>query len=98
MLGLEIRVELRVGRLDAEVGEKPADERRILELLERAGLGEERLVRLAEVRRDALVAGEVGAADRLEPGTVSSFEQRVVPLPLHQSVAPVEEDRAQHDG
>ena len=77
MLGLEEAAELLVRDLDREVTERLPDETRILDLLERAGYPEERLVVLAEVRanlvrRRQVVASEASSPARW-PASISSW-------------------------
>jgi Ca2+:H+ antiporter len=92
VLGFEVAVELVVADLDLEVAEELPDEPRVLDLLERAGQPEQRLVRLAESLSDL----DVVAADRLEACTMTRDEQVLVPRPLHQGVAPVEQHGLDH--
>src|SRR5439155_18286278 len=98
VLGLEEAGELRVRDLDAEVAEKVPDEARILDLLDRARKPEEGQVRLGEVRGERVRLGHAVTADRREPGAMTGLEQRRLPLPAHERVAPVEEDRLDHRG
>src|SRR5512133_355262 len=96
VLGLEKTRQLFVVDLEAEIAEQLPDEPRILELLDRAGGPEERLVALAKVRRQALHLRQVVAPDRREPRAMAGFDERLVVGEAHQGVAPVEEDRRRH--
>src|SRR6266516_623640 len=98
VLGLEEAPELLIRDLDPEVAEQLAHEPRILDLLERARHPEERLVLLAEVRRDRARFGEPVAPERLEPRPVPRLDERLVVAELHQRVSPVEENGSQHPG
>jgi hypothetical protein len=98
VLGLEEATELVLGWLEPELAEELAHEARILELLERPGHPEERLVPLPEVRGDRVRGREPVAPDRLEPGPLPRRDELGVVREPHQGVAPVEEDRPNHAG
>src|SRR5947209_2555063 len=96
MLGLEVRVQRLVVQLDAEMREEFADESRILELFDDPGQPQSGLVDFAKARRDATVVGEVRTTDRSEARAVARLQHPLAGRPLHQRVAPVEQDSAQH--
>src|SRR4029453_4347485 len=75
-----------------------ADQARILDLVQRAGHPEERQVVLAEVLRQALDVEVAVSPQRRDTRAVAGFHPLAVELELHQGVAPIEEDRAQHPG
>ena len=95
MLGLEKAAELVVVHVDAELAEEAAHLARVLDLLDDPGLEEARDVNVAKAvgdTRDKL------APDRGEAGRVPCFEQIGLGRPLHERVAPVEQDRVEHRG
>jgi hypothetical protein len=98
VLGLEEAAELLVGDLDSEMAEQLANEPRILDLVDGPGRPEERLVLLAEVGCDLLGPGRLLAVDRLEPGLESRLDEVLVVRKVHEGVAPIEENGAQHAG
>jgi hypothetical protein len=94
VLGLEEGVELLLVHLDLEVMEKPTHELRVLDLLDRPGRPEERLVLFAEVLRQL---GLLVLPDRGEPRAVTGRDELGGVHELHQRVAPVEQNRLQHE-
>jgi hypothetical protein len=92
MLGLEKAIQLVLGDLHVEVGEQPADESRVFDLLDRGGHPEERLVVLAEVLTESIDVWEAVAIDRLQAGSVAGPQELVVPDDVDEGVTPVEED------
>ena len=95
VLGLEETAELVVVDLDVELAEQPADLGWILDFLDEARLEEAGDIDVAEPVRDA---GDRLAAERSEAGEVPGFEEVRFRRPLHERVAPVEEDRLEHRG
>src|SRR5581483_10444033 len=89
VLGLEEALELAVGYVDPLVREQPADEARVLDLLERAGNPQERQIGVPEALRQC---GNGVAADRAQSRVVAHGEELGLPLPPHERVAPVEEN------
>ena len=98
VLGFEEPPELLVGDVQSQVAEELADEARVLDLLERPGHPEERLVVLAEIRRHLVRVRHAVAPERLDAGAVTCLEKLRLVGELHERVAPVEEDRAKHHG
>jgi hypothetical protein len=96
VLGLEKPRQLLVVDLDSEIPEQLPDKARVLELLDRAGGPEERLVSLAKMRRQGFHLRQVVAPERCEPGAMAGLDERHVVGEAHQGVAPVEEDRRRH--
>src|ERR671936_1701701 len=96
VLGLEVPRQLVVVDLDPEVAQQAADEAGVLDLLDRAGYPEERLVVLAEALREGVHLRQPVAPDGGEPGPVAGDDQLRRVRELDQRVAPIEEDRLEH--
>ena len=98
VLGLEKALELGVVDLDIEAPQAVADQLRVLDLLERAGLPEERHVPLAEPLGRVRMSGQAVAPDRRDAGRPPRLEKGVVVFEAKERVAPVEKNRVDHQG
>src|ERR671925_590714 len=97
MLSLEEAPELLVRDRDPEVLEQLPHEPRVLDLLEGPGNPEQRLVVLGEAARDRVGIGKAVPPQGSQTGVLTRLDELGVVPELHQRVAPVEEDCAQHD-
>jgi hypothetical protein len=98
VLGLEKALELRVFDFDIEAPQAIADQLRVLDLLERAGLPEKRHVPLPKPLGRDRISGQAVAPDRFEAGRPPGLEEGVVVFETEERVAPVEKNRVDHQG
>ncbi len=98
VLGFEKALELGVVDLGIEASQAVADQLRVLDLLERAGLPEERHVPLPESLGRVRMSGQAAALDRREAGRPPCLEEGVVVFEAKERVAPVEKNRVDHVG
>src|SRR5262249_3745048 len=96
--GLEEARELLLRHLDVEVPEALTHEGRILDLLDRPGNPEERLVALTKVSCEGIDIWQPVSPDSPQPGPMPGLDESRIVGEFHERVAQVEEDRFEHGG